>query len=165
MSYPGDTGTEIDVIRAWYSLEQAFEKARSLLRTRYGITGEQLAILRIINERDPWALADLRNNLSMHPATLGQLLGRMEKRGFVVCSKDPDDKRRRLISVTASGREICNSAPLIGPVRLRTTKLPAHQIANLSQAFSQAIVLFGLEEFTSSNHVNQEHRKEDLDVR
>lgn len=150
MSAVGDVTATHDAIRAWYRLEKAFDGARKHLQSRCGITGEQLAILRIVNEKDIWLLAELRHSLSMHPATLGQILGRMKERGLVSLDVDPHDRRRRTVTATPAGRELCRDAPLIGPVRLRSEPLSRQDAAALTHAFTAAIDLFGLQPFTDT---------------
>ncbi|MDR1294890.1 MAG: winged helix DNA-binding protein [Bifidobacteriaceae bacterium] len=109
------------------------------------MTGEQVAICRIVAERDGWAMADLRERLTMHPATLGQALARLEERGLVEVTQDGSDGRRRRVAITQDGRTVLSEIPLIGPVRLRTTEAPPKDLAALARGFTLAIELFGLQ--------------------
>jgi DNA-binding MarR family transcriptional regulator len=126
----------------------AFNRA---LERDHGVTGAQLAILRIVREwsagGDGVPLATLRARLVMHPATLGQLLDRLAARGCVTVAPDPGDRRRRLVRVTPAGERMAEAAPLAGPVRLRYEPADAAALRRLAQALDDAIVLFGLEEY------------------
>src|SRR6266511_3125841 len=67
----------IAAIRAWTRLDQAITGFNRVLAQEYGVTGAQLAVLRLVGE---WAgegtvsLGDMRERLVTHPATLGQVL-------------------------------------------------------------------------------------------
>jgi DNA-binding MarR family transcriptional regulator len=145
-SHPAEA---IAAIRSWYRLQRATVSYGRELQLRHGVTGEQLAILRIVAEQVRWALAELRSRLVMHPATLGQILDRLAKQGLVHLDSDRDDRRRRVVVITARGRSLLSNAPLAGPVRLRTVPAPAADLIRLTKAFEDAVTLFGLEEWAS----------------
>ncbi|MBX6749574.1 MAG: MarR family transcriptional regulator [Micromonosporaceae bacterium] len=140
----------LGAIRAWTRLEAAISAFNRDLGRRHGVTGAQLAILRIIGELGPGLrLSELRRRLVMHPATLGQLLDRLEARGLIELTVDESDRRRRLIEVTEAGSRLIERAPLAGPVRLRHVEVDKARLRRLSAALTDAIVLFGLEEYVS----------------
>ena len=140
----------LGAIRAWTRLEAAIGAFNRDLERRHGVSGAQLAILRIIGELGPGLrLADLRQKLVMHPATLGQLLDRLEARGLLELTVDESDRRRRLVEVTDAGRRLIERAPLAGPVRLRHVDVDKARLRRLGTALTDAIVLFGLEEYVS----------------
>jgi DNA-binding MarR family transcriptional regulator len=155
-------------IQAWTRLDQAIGGFNRALHDRFGVTGAQLAILRLITE---WAapssgkyvgvvpLAVLRQRLVMHPATLGQLIDRLAERGLVTLRPDPADRRRRMVSLTAAGSRLIEQAPLAGPVRLRHIPAGPDRLRRLAEAFHDAIVLFGLEEYVDDRSGDPaEHR-------
>lgn len=139
------TPQAIVAIRAWYRLDRAFASVNRWLQHTYHVTGEQIGIARIVAEHDVWSLAELRDRLSMHPATLGQSLARLEARGFVQIDHDQADKRRRLIRLTSAGRDLLAALPVVGPVRLRTATADPAELDALAAAFNQAVDLFGLQ--------------------
>jgi hypothetical protein len=72
------TPDAVAAVRAWTRLDQAMAAFDRDLRARHGVTGRQLAVLRLVDEWGPGlTLADLRGRLVMHPATLGQLVDRL----------------------------------------------------------------------------------------
>lgn len=74
----------VAAIRSWTRLDQAITAFNRRVEARFGVTGAQLAILRLVAEWGPrLRLADLRDRLVMHPATIGQLLDRLAARGLV----------------------------------------------------------------------------------
>ncbi|HEV7710081.1 MAG TPA: MarR family transcriptional regulator [Asanoa sp.] len=135
-------------IRAWMRLDQAIAGFNRELERRHGVTGAQLAILRIVAEWQPRVgLAELRQRLVMHPATLGQLLDRLAQRDLVTLTPDPDDRRRRVVALTAAGERVLREAPLAGPVRLRQVPADPARLRDLTAALDDAIQLFGLEDY------------------
>lgn len=146
-------------IRAWYRLDRAFEAVNRSWRASHGVTGEQVAVLRIVAERDPWPYAELRSRLSMHPATLGQLLARLEEKALVSIAAAPDDARRRHVTVAPAGTRLLAELPLVGPVRLRTVDADPAALRRLTEAFDEAVELFGLTAFAPDP--SPTHRKDD----
>jgi DNA-binding MarR family transcriptional regulator len=137
----------VQAIRSWLRLDIAFAQFNRSLQRTYGVTGAQLAMLRLIHETDPVTLASLRTQLAMHPATLGQLVARLEKLHLVRLSPNPQDRRQRQVSVTGEGRQLVERAPLAGPIRLRTVAGDEAHLRALAQAFKDAVHDFGLEEW------------------
>ena len=136
-------------IRAWVRLDRAFAEFNRHLRETCGITGAQLALLRLIDEIGTATLAELRGRLVMHPATLGQLVERLRHHGLVALEPDPEDRRRRRIALTPEAREMLTAAPLAGPVRLRIVEADPARLRRLAAALDDAVELFGLERWVS----------------
>jgi DNA-binding MarR family transcriptional regulator len=135
----------IRAIRSWLRLERAFAAFNRELRATVGLTGAQLAMLRIVAEVGPTTLAGLRGRLRLHPATLGQLVDRLRDKSLVALSTDPTDARRRVVELTDEGRRALRQAPLAGPVRLRSVEADPDRLATLANALDDAIELFGLQ--------------------
>jgi DNA-binding MarR family transcriptional regulator len=144
------TPEAVSAIQAWIRLDQAIAAFHRELDRNHGVTGAQLAIMRLLAEWGPEVrLADLRGRLVMHPATLGQLLDRLAMRGLVDLTADPADRRRRVVRLTDQGIRVIKEAPVAGPVRLRQIPEDPRRLRRLSRALADAIVLFGLEEYTA----------------
>jgi DNA-binding MarR family transcriptional regulator len=134
-------------IRSWLRLEQAFAAFNRDVQHTFGVTGSQLAMLRIIHELEPITLAEIRKQLIMHPATLGQLIERLAKQELVKTTRSSADRRLRQVVVTSRGLDLLAQAPLAGPVRLRRVPTDHERLLNLAHAFEEALNLFGLEKW------------------
>jgi DNA-binding MarR family transcriptional regulator len=134
----------LSAIVAWVRLDAALQSFNATLRKDFGITGLQLAVLRILGERPALPLAALRKSLVMHPATLGQSIDELRTLGLCTVERDPRDKRARLVAITDKGRELMARAPVAGPVRLRETENDPARLDRLKHAFDDAVELFGL---------------------
>jgi DNA-binding MarR family transcriptional regulator len=148
----------LSAIVAWVRLDRAFENLNAELRRRYGITGLQLAVLRILAERPQLPLAALRKALVMHPATLGQAIDKLRVMDLVTVRRDLDDKRSRIVALTAVGAEMIAGAPLAGPVRLRDITVAPDRLDRLAAALEDAIDLFGLEAWAPGRREKVEER-------
>lgn len=154
------TGDAVAAVRAWTRLDQAFSGFNRALERDHDVTGAQLALLRLVREwGSPIALADMRERLVMHPATLGQMLDRLAARDLLTLTADPADRRRRVVTLTDDGRRLTEEAPLAGPIRLRHMPVDPDRLRRLAEAFDDAILLFGLEEYTHDRPADPaEHR-------
>ncbi len=134
----------LSAVVAWVRLDAAIQNFNQQLRRDFGITGLQLAVLRILGERPAMPLAALRKALVMHPATLGQSIDELRVMGLCTVSRDSRDRRARQVAITDAGRELMARAPVAGPVRLRETENDPARLDQLKAAFEDAVELFGL---------------------
>ena len=132
---------------AWVRLERAMDAFHLALKRDHGITGLQLAVLRILAERPRLPLAALRKALVMHAATLGQAIDALRVKGLVTVRTDPRDRRARMVGLTDKGTQLLARAPLAGPVRLREGTPDPAQLDRLAAALEDAVDLFGLGEW------------------
>ena len=137
----------LSAIVAWVRLDAAIQSFNTTLRRDFGITGLQLAVLRILGERPTLPLAALRKTLVMHPATLGQSIDELRVMELATVTRDPRDKRARIVAITDKGRELMARAPLAGPVRLREIDTDPARLDALKAAFDDSVELFGLADY------------------
>ena len=134
----------LSAIVAWVRLDSAIQAFNQSLRKEFGITGLQLAVLRILGERPALPLAALRKTLVMHPATLGQSIDELRAAGLCTVERDSRDKRARVVAITDKGKELMARAPVAGPVRLRAVDHDVVRLDRLKAAFEDAVDMFGL---------------------
>lgn len=134
----------LSAIVAWVRLERAMDAFHAELKKRHGLTGLQLAVLRICAERPQLPLAAIRKALVMHPATLGQSIDELRRMELVTVRTDPGDRRARVVSLTDKGRALLADAPLAGPMRLREVEHEVARLDRLKLALEDAVELFGL---------------------
>ena len=137
----------LSAIVAWVRLDLALQSFNQALRRDYGITGLQLAVLRILGERPQLPLAALRKSLVMHPATLGQSIDELRVMELCTVTRDARDKRARVVAITDKGRALMARAPVAGPVRLREIETEPARLDALKAAFDDAVELFGLGDY------------------
>jgi DNA-binding MarR family transcriptional regulator len=83
---------------------RAAEDALGSLRPRH------LTALTLLDERGPTGQQSLAEVLSLDPSNVVGLLNDLEKRGFVVRRRDPADRRRHIVELSADGRTALDRA-------------------------------------------------------
>ena len=70
------------------------------------LTNQQFSLLMSLNRPEPPGIAAVASVLAMDRTTLTAALKPLERRGLVEVTVDPDDRRGRLIALTAAGRRL-----------------------------------------------------------
>ena len=107
-----------------------------------GLTGPQLIILREINILEQISVSEIAVSVSLSNATVTDILDRLEKRGFVERKRSENDKRRVLISLTDSGKEVIEKSPPLIQERFTT------ELEKL-QDWEQTLLLASLQRISS----------------
>jgi DNA-binding MarR family transcriptional regulator len=69
------------------------------------VTPVQFAILNVLLEQAGIDQVTLAGHVAFDAATIGSVIGRLEKKGWVRRQADPADRRRKLLSLTSEGRQ------------------------------------------------------------
>ena len=99
---------------------------------QFEVTPVQFAILNALMAIPGEDQATLAARVAFDPATSGSVIGRLEARGWIRREVDPQDKRRRLLWVTAAGEQaVAGMKPGVVRVqeRLLAPLAPAEQAA------------------------------------
>jgi DNA-binding MarR family transcriptional regulator len=75
-----------------------------------GLTYPQYLVMLVLWEHEPQTVGELGARLHLDSGTLTPLLKRMEAAAFVTRKRDPNDERRVLVTLTASGRRLRKQA-------------------------------------------------------
>jgi DNA-binding MarR family transcriptional regulator len=74
--------------------------------TDEGLTPTQASILGLVAHRGPVAPVELQRLEHINPTMLSRVVGRLEERGLVIRTPDPDDLRSIRLTATDSGRDV-----------------------------------------------------------
>ncbi|HEY4274479.1 MAG TPA: MarR family transcriptional regulator [Rhizomicrobium sp.] len=74
------------------------------------LTNGQFSLMMALNRPKPPSIAPLAEFLAMDRTTLTAALKPLERRGLITISIDPDDRRSRLLRLTAKGRGLLAKA-------------------------------------------------------
>jgi|SRR5580658_699898 DNA-binding MarR family transcriptional regulator len=91
----------LHVQRAARALARRFDDA---LRP-YGLTHGQFSLLLSLNRPKPPGMTPVATLLAMDRTTLTAALKPLQRRGLVTITPDPEDRRGRLLTLTAKGRK------------------------------------------------------------
>lgn len=74
------------------------------------LSGPELEILQEVFDRGPMDVGDLRGRLSAPKQSLARNLNQLEGRNFIRRDTDPNDRRRRLVTLTPEGMTFSREA-------------------------------------------------------
>ncbi|MBN1932977.1 MAG: MarR family transcriptional regulator [Desulfobacterales bacterium] len=99
------------VMIALRKIIQAIDMNSKKLVKRVGLTGPQLVILQEIFNLGEVAVGEIADAVSLSQATVTGILERMEKRGLLIRERSNQDKRRIMVRITESGKQVLRDAP------------------------------------------------------
>jgi DNA-binding MarR family transcriptional regulator len=102
------------------------------------VSAHQASILDHLDEVDAISMTDLADHMGVTVATMSLAIDRLEQRRYVRRDRDPGDRRRVLLRVTADGVRLREAKSVLDPVRVEQV------LAQLSPADREA-ALKGLE--------------------
>jgi DNA-binding MarR family transcriptional regulator len=91
-------------------VQQRFSSIADAALAPLGITGRYAAVLRTIGTGRPVSQGECARRLGVDRTTMVVLIDELEDRGFVQRHQDPDDRRRNVIELTESGRDVLDKA-------------------------------------------------------
>lgn len=89
-----------------YRLEHRLMEIYKPLLKPLGLTYPQYLALLILWEKDGMPVAALAEKLHLDTGTVSPLLKRMEKAGLVTRTRNPEDERSVLVTLTKKGKEM-----------------------------------------------------------
>jgi MarR family transcriptional regulator, organic hydroperoxide resistance regulator len=99
-------GPALDFLRRLWRLNHALEKLSSRMDQRLGVTAQQRLVIRCVGKYPGVTAGQLAALLHVDPGTASATLKRLEEKRMVERRRDPRDKRRVAIGLTAKGRQI-----------------------------------------------------------
>src|SRR5664280_1146329 len=104
-------GKVLDFMRLIWTLDHGLQSLSKRMQSSIGLTGPQRITLRVVGRRPGISAGALSDILRLHPSTLTGILHRLERRGLVRRTRDPEDRRRARLALTARGRQLNVSTP------------------------------------------------------
>ncbi len=111
---PPRLGPALELMRALWALNHELERLSMRMSRSLGITAQQRMVLRIVGRFPGITAGRLSTLLCVDGATVSTTLARLERRGLVQRERDPRDKRRVAVALTAEGRAL--DVPTTGTV-------------------------------------------------
>ena len=120
---PGDRplGPVLDFMRLMWAINHGLDRASRGMQAKFGVTGPQRLVLRIVGTFPGLSAGDLARTLHVHPSTLTGILQRLEARGLLRRLTDPEDARRVQLEITAKGKRL--TIPSVGTVESAIKRL------------------------------------------
>jgi len=99
-------GPVLEFMKLLWALDHGLQSVSKRMEARFGITGPQRLVVRIVGRFPGISAGALAEVLHVHPSTLTGVLRRLENRGMLLRSADPRDARRALFGLTPRGRKM-----------------------------------------------------------
>ncbi|MGO0789008.1 MarR family winged helix-turn-helix transcriptional regulator [Herbaspirillum seropedicae] len=115
---------------AMYSASLAMTKAYKKLLAPLDITYPQYLVMMVLWEKDQVTVSELGGRLFLDSGTLTPLLKRMEAMGLLHRTRDAEDERRVLVSLTPAGRALREKAKTV-PLQMSCILPSLDQVKNL----------------------------------
>ncbi|MET3432267.1 DNA-binding MarR family transcriptional regulator [Herbaspirillum seropedicae] len=115
---------------AMYSASLAMTKAYKKLLAPLDITYPQYLVMMVLWEKDQVTVSELGGRLFLDSGTLTPLLKRMEAMGLLHRTRDAEDERRVLVSLTPAGRALREKARTV-PLQMSCMLPSLDQVKNL----------------------------------
>jgi DNA-binding MarR family transcriptional regulator len=101
-----ELGPVLEFMKQLWALDHGLQSASKRMEARFGITGPQRLVVRIVGRFPGISAGALAEVLHVHPSTLTGVLRRLENRGMLLRSADARDARRALFGLTPRGRKM-----------------------------------------------------------
>jgi len=89
------------------------------LSASFGVTGPELVCLKELDASEALSQKELGIRIGVSPSTVTRLVDRLEAKDLAARRRDPTDRRRQLVELTAGGGALVRRAPLLLQDRLR----------------------------------------------
>lgn len=101
------TTTPQDLMIGLLELRNAFDRGSELFLAGFGLTGAQLNILNLLGEASgTMTQSDLSAKVLIGKSSLSIVVDRMVQRGYIRRQVFPDDRRRVILKMTPTGRNL-----------------------------------------------------------
>jgi DNA-binding MarR family transcriptional regulator len=133
MSRPKTSPPRQHLCFAIYSAFHAFTGAYRILLEPLGLTYPQYLVLLVLWEHDSLRVREIGEQLFLATGTLTPLLKRLEERGHITRTRDPEDERQVTVVLTESGRALEAKAEIMHEDLVCMTKLDRKDIRDLME--------------------------------
>ena len=117
------------------------------------LSAHQASILDHLDEVDPMSMTDLAGHMGVTVATMSLAIDRLEGKAYVQRARDPKDRRRVLLRITAAGVRVREAKSVLDPVRVEAV------LGELSSA-DRATALHGLALLARASHAHMKKSRE-----
>jgi DNA-binding MarR family transcriptional regulator len=123
-------GQPLEFLRLLWAVDHALQSASKWMAARLGVTGPQRLVIRLVGRRPGISAGAVAEILLVHPSTLTGILRRHETHRYIEIKRDPADRRRALLWLTAAGfdQDSRSSGTVEAAVRRGLARLSARDV-------------------------------------
>jgi DNA-binding MarR family transcriptional regulator len=117
---------------AVYSAGMAIQRVYKPLLDELGLTYPQYLVLNVLWAEDAQTVGAIAEKLALESSTLTPLLKRLEAAGLLRRTRNPQNERQVVVSLTPDGSAIRSRAGCLGNALLTTSRQSPHDLAKLN---------------------------------
>lgn len=107
----GGGPAHLDTVRMLRIVIRAAQRHSGWIEKRCGVSGAHLSVMQELLEGPGMRVGEVASALAIHQTTASNLLESLEKRGYIVKSRDAADLRVVRVALSAAGAELLRHAP------------------------------------------------------
>jgi MarR family transcriptional regulator, organic hydroperoxide resistance regulator len=141
-------GEVLEFMQHLWALDHSLQRLSRTMRARYGISGPQRLVLRIVGTYPGISAGLVAETLRVHPSTLTGVFKRLVQHNLIRRDSDESDGRRAVLRLTAKGRRIAalREATVEEAVRSALTRIPKRKVTTTKEVLALlALSLQGLD--------------------
>ena len=101
----------LEILKKLRIVIRAAQQHSLWIEKQCGVNGAQLWIIQELHESTGLRVGELAKRLAIHQTTTSNLLDGLDKRGYIVKTRDPNDQRAVVVNLTESGTGLLMAAP------------------------------------------------------
>ena len=105
-------GAALDFMRGLWQLNHALERCSSQMEGELAVSAQQHWIIRCVGKYPGLTAGQLARQLALDPGTVSAALRRLERKRLLERRRDPRDRRRVMLGLTARGRLLYRASAL-----------------------------------------------------
>jgi DNA-binding MarR family transcriptional regulator len=131
------------LLRAYLDSVTLIEPVQTRIWREAELTLVQVRVLRRLSKQT-YSLGQLGIELALAPPSMTRLADRLEERGLIERRRDAEDRRKVVAALTAEGRRLVSTLPLLAGTTIRTavtrmTQADRERIATAIRDFNVAV--------------------------
>ena len=122
------------------------------LNNEFHITAPQLICLYSLENHGNMTLSDLAKDVNLGTSTVNGIVDRLEEKQCLTRTRSSEDRRKVVLAITESGREVTRQAPMLLQDRLSASlrKLPELEQATITLSLERVVELMEAEYLDAS---------------
>ncbi|NLP59175.1 MarR family winged helix-turn-helix transcriptional regulator [Lutibacter sp. B1] len=152
--------TFIDILIKLRRIVRSVNLESKRVEKEQGISIPQLLCLQFLSEQEEYRAkaSKLKEFLNLNASTITGIINRLEKKGLIAKLPKANDKRVTLISLTAKGMELIQTAPITFQQKLseKLQALPPKKLKTIVEGIDLLTELMEVEEIEASPIVTSE---------
>ncbi len=108
-----DNGSEFTSPRLWIVLAKCHRALRQVVECSIGGTGMVLSdfmVLETLLHKGPQSISEIQSRVLLATGSMTAAVDRVERKGLVVRTTTPNDRRAKVLALTESGRNLIEAA-------------------------------------------------------